>query len=88
METNTILCLLLHLIFMLVPAAIILILIFYNCVHPSTTTTTKTTTFKTAPECRAIITAAQFPNTREKNQLTPHEARACSNQTLQRAFGF
>jgi hypothetical protein len=77
METNTGLWLLLYYLTLSIPipTAIILVLLYYHRAHPSTTNTTRTTAFKTIPECRAIIAASHFPNTRKiKNQLTPHEA--------------
>ncbi|KAL4755635.1 uncharacterized protein BDW70DRAFT_168545 [Aspergillus foveolatus] len=84
MKTSMILRLLLYLIFFIpFPIIIIVFIFFYQrfCLP-----ITKATVFKTAPECRAVIEASQFPDSR-KNQLTQYEARAWPNQTLQRAFG-
>ncbi|CEL05760.1 hypothetical protein ASPCAL06875 [Aspergillus calidoustus] len=90
MTTSRVLWLLLHLTLLLpIAAAILFVFVYYH--RPDTSITTKgksqTTVFKTVPERRAIIAAAQVPNDKRKTQLTTHEARAWSNQRLQRAFG-
>ncbi|KAL5041688.1 hypothetical protein BDW71DRAFT_217601 [Aspergillus fruticulosus] len=66
-----------------IPLPIIIFILFRQ---RSRTSVAETTVFKTAEECRAIIGASQFPDTRQ-NQLTRQEARAGPNQALQRAFG-
>ncbi|KAJ0413989.1 hypothetical protein BJY00DRAFT_319276 [Aspergillus carlsbadensis] len=92
MKTGAVLELLLYHLTLFVPIPVtisILLFSYYYGIPPSTTTATKAgpTVFKKAAESRAIIAASRLPETRKQNQLTPHEARARENQTLQRVFG-